>query len=169
MNLAQPLKQNTPNGTAERKDTPTYEKKVIAIFLDVSHRPISYVDLSLGGVPRCTITPSLMLQTALLSNASKVLLSHYHTNGDCAPSVPNWKLTEKLAEACEVCSLSMVVHVILSGHPDDPSKPQYASMRQLDTEHKTWNTPIPENSYDKPSEDSEDVPACGDLDVYGNQ
>lgn len=143
-------------------------EKVIGIFLDISHRPISYADLSLGGVSRCTITASYMLQTALLSNASKILLSHYHPNSDPSPSVQDWQLTEELADACAVCGLSLIDHVILSADSVDPSKPNYASMRQLDSEHRIWKTPIPDDFYTKPAEKSEEDPAGGDLDVYGH-
>ena len=144
-------------------------EQVAAVFLDMQGRAISYSILSQGGVSRTTLATTHFLQTALLADSYKIVLSHYHPNGDPTPSEQDWDLTEDLAQACTVCGLDLVDHVVLSCSPTDPGKPLYASMREMDTAHRIWKTPLPENFYMKPSDRAEEVPKSSDLDVYGNQ
>ncbi|QYC50744.1 RadC [Microcystis phage Mae-Yong924-2] len=55
-----------------------------------------------------------MLQAAILSNASSVVLVHNHPSGKLLPSTADRNLTGNLAQALQLVQIRVLDHLILS-------------------------------------------------------
>ena len=64
---------------------------------------------------------SLIIQAALLANATQVILAHNHPSGSMKPSTLDDALTEKVRKAAELMEIHVADHVILS-----PEKEYYS-------------------------------------------
>lgn len=56
----------------------------------------------------------IIMQTALLSHASGIILSHNHPSGNMVASSSDNALTSRLKKACELLDIRLLDHIILS-------------------------------------------------------
>ena len=63
----------------------------------------------------------MILQAALLANATQVILAHNHPSGAIKPSTLDDALTEKVKKAAELMEIHVADHIILS-----PDKEYYS-------------------------------------------
>ena len=57
----------------------------------------------------------IVLQTALVSHASGIILSHNHPSGSTVASTPDNNLTSQLKKGCEAIGIQLLDHIILTG------------------------------------------------------
>ena len=58
----------------------------------------------------------MILQGALLTNASQILLYHNHPSGNLHPSTQDDILTRRIKEACEILRYHFTDHLIISNN-----------------------------------------------------
>ena len=97
----------------------TIEYKVV--LLNQSNRVLGIVPISEGGISATYVDVRLILQAALLANATQVILAHNHPSGSMKPSTLDDALTEKVKKAAELMEIHVADHVILS-----PEKEYYS-------------------------------------------
>jgi signal transduction histidine kinase/DNA-binding response OmpR family regulator len=85
----------------------------IAVYLDPQHKIIAYDPLSTGTTDKATVFPKEVIRTALLANASAVILLHNHPSGSCRPSSNDVVLTSAIAHACKVMDIRVLDHLII--------------------------------------------------------
>ena len=84
------------------------------VLLDTKRHPIGHLVLFRGTLNRCAVEPRPILQAALLTNASAVVLFHNHPSGDPTPSAEDILFTRRLTEAVTVVGVDLVDHVIVT-------------------------------------------------------
>ena len=81
-----------------------------------------------GTVDEAPVYPRVIVEHALRSSASKVILAHNHPGGSTTPSQSDILVTRKLRNALESISISVVDHIIVAG-------PVYMSFAEQDLLH----------------------------------
>lgn len=94
-----------------------YREAFISLNLNRSNNTISYGLISIGGVSSTCVDPKIILQHALLSNASSIILAHNHPSGNIQPSQLDLSLTRKIKSACSYMDIALLDHVILVEEP----------------------------------------------------
>jgi DNA repair protein RadC len=74
--------------------------------------------VSAGGITGTVADVRLMMQTALLCNATGIVIAHNHPSGNPRFSSADISLTRKVKQACEILDLRLLDHVLLldDGH-----------------------------------------------------
>ncbi len=78
---------------------------------------LAYHELSRGTLDRSCVHPREVFKTALLANASGIVLGHNHPSGDPTPSPDDRALTRRLVEAGSIIGVELLDHIIV-GHVD---------------------------------------------------
>ena len=72
------------------------------------------MDVSIGGTGGTIVDIKLIMQCALLSNASGIIISHNHPSGILTASVQDDSITRRLKQACELMEIRFLDHIIIS-------------------------------------------------------
>ena len=99
-------------------DTIEYKESFKVVLLNQSNR---IVPISEGGISATYVDVRLILQAALLANATQVILAHNHPSGSMKPSTLDDALTEKVRKGAELMEIHVADHIILS-----PEKEYYS-------------------------------------------
>jgi DNA repair protein RadC len=91
-----------------------YVEEFKIILLNKSNRVLGWFKVSSGGVSGTVADPRIIFQTALLSNASGIILAHNHPSGNIFPSEPDIQLTKKMKEAGKVLEIPVLDHLIIT-------------------------------------------------------
>ena len=97
----------------------TIEYKVV--LLNQSNRVLGIVPISEGGISATYVDARLILQAALLANATQIIMAHNHPSGSMKPSTLDDALTEKVRKVAELMEIHVADHIILS-----PEKEYYS-------------------------------------------
>jgi DNA repair protein RadC len=88
----------------------------IALFLDNKNRILAFDTLSSGTTDETVVYPKEVVRTALLTNASSVILIHNHPSGDLKASEKDIIITAAVVQACEVIDIHVLDHLIISNN-----------------------------------------------------
>jgi DNA repair protein RadC len=83
------------------------------LFLDRKNRLIADEEMGRGTVDHVPVYPREVLRRALELNASALILVHNHPSGDPEPSQADIAMTEQIARAGQVMSISLHDHLII--------------------------------------------------------
>ena len=70
--------------------------------------------LSEGGLTSTIVDVRMIMQTALVSNATSIILTHNHPSGNPRPSIHDDNLTKKIKSACELMDIRLLDHIIVT-------------------------------------------------------
>ena len=84
------------------------------LLLNQAHRALGIVSISSGGVSSTTVDPKLVFSTALVANASSLIVAHNHPSGNLIPSESDIKMTNKLNSGGMLLDISVLDHLILT-------------------------------------------------------
>lgn len=87
----------------------------LAVYLDSQKRIIAYDLLSTGTTDKASVYPKEVVRTALLTNASSMILVHNHPSGNVKPSQLDIVITAAIQQACEIMNIEVHDHIIVSG------------------------------------------------------
>jgi len=85
-----------------------------SIFLDRANQILGYFMISAGGISGTIIDPRIVFQSALLSNASSIILFHNHPSQNLNPSEADKKITKKIANAGNFLDITLLDHIIIT-------------------------------------------------------
>ena len=88
---------------------------VYVINFDNRMHPISFNMAAMGGTNFAPIEPGNIFKSALLSNASNVILLHVHPSGDVTPSSSDIDATRRTALVGAVLGIALQDHLIVAG------------------------------------------------------
>ena len=83
-------------------------------YLNYHNRPIGFMQLSKGSVNGTVADVKGMVQSALMCNASGVVLMHNHPSGNKTPSDQDINITRQIKQALNLFDIKLVDHIILT-------------------------------------------------------
>lgn len=81
--------------------------------LNIKNEPTNITTVSVGNISSSFASPRDVLKTAILSNASKIILAHNHPSGDATPSQADKMITEKIKKAAKLFDIDILDHIII--------------------------------------------------------
>ena len=88
-------------------------EKFIVLCLNVKNQVVCFDVISIGSVSQCNVSPREVVKSAILCNASSIILIHNHPSGDCTPSEADRNLTIGLQNACSIFDIKVLDHIII--------------------------------------------------------
>ena len=99
-------------------DTIGYKETFKVLLLNNANRIIGFTTIAEGGLTATVVDLRVILQTALVSNATSIIITHNHPAGRKNPSIQDDMLTTKVAEACKAVELRLLDHIIVTPEDD---------------------------------------------------
>lgn len=96
------------------EDKIEYCESFYALFLNRRNQIFGYNQISSGGITGTVADPRMILQLALLSNATGIILSHNHPSGQLKPSAQDLALTQKVKNAASFMDIQITDHIIMT-------------------------------------------------------
>ena len=103
------LKENWNSDTLEHCE----EFKIL--LLTRSNSVLGIMAVSKGGISGTVTDVRIILQAALKSNASGLIVCHNHPSGNLNPSESDTKITQKIKEAGNIMDIQLLDHLIITG------------------------------------------------------
>lgn len=83
------------------------------MLLNHSNKVLGIASISKGGISGTVTDVKVILQYAIKSNASSLILCHNHPGGSLQPSEADKQITKKIKEAGNFMDLTLLDHLIL--------------------------------------------------------
>lgn len=96
------------------EETIGYRETFKVLLLNNSNKIIGYTTISEGGLTCTIVDVRMIMQTALVSNATSIILTHNHPSGNPRPSGHDDNLTKKIKSACELMDIRLLDHIIVT-------------------------------------------------------
>lgn len=87
----------------------------LVLFLNQAQRLVRHEILSTGGITGTVADIRVILQAALLSGCSRIIVAHNHPSGNLTPSEADKKLTQQLKTAAAHMDITLLDHLIVAG------------------------------------------------------
>ncbi|TXF78872.1 JAB domain-containing protein [Chryseobacterium sp.] len=91
-----------------------YRESFYALYLNQAHKVLGIRKISECGISSALVDVRIILQAALLCNASAVIIAHNHPSGNLKPSDEDLKLTAKVKAASKLLDISLLDHCIIT-------------------------------------------------------
>ncbi len=124
---------DTPESVADllREENRLYEVEHFQIVLLNTRRKLIRIELiSQGTLDTLLVHPREVFKSAILANASAMVLVHNHPSGDPTPSEADIKVTRDLIRAGQLLMIDVLDHVILGRRSEERPR-DYVSLREL--------------------------------------
>ncbi len=93
-----------------------YEREAfVVVFLTNPHQVIAAEEMFTGTADKAAVYPREVVKRALHHNAAAIIIAHNHPGGDCAASVADQSITNKLRTALEIVDVRILDHFIVAG------------------------------------------------------
>ena len=96
------------------EDTIGYKETFKLLLLNNANKIIGYTTVSEGGLTSTLVDVRVVMQTALVCNATSIILTHNHPSGNPRPSTLDDNLTKKIKSACELLDIRLLDHIIVT-------------------------------------------------------
>ena len=96
------------------RDEIDYRESFFALYLNQAHKVLGIRKISESGIPSTVVDVRIIMQAALLCNASALILAHNHPSGNLKPSAEDLKITQRIKSASEFLNFKLLDHVILT-------------------------------------------------------
>ena len=96
------------------EETIGYRETFKVLLLNNSNKIIGYTTISEGGLTSTIVDVRMIMQTALVSNATSIIITHNHPSGNPHPSGQDNSLTKKIKAACELMDIRLLDHIIVT-------------------------------------------------------
>ena len=87
------------------------------MLLTRSNKVLGIASISKGGISGTVTDVRIILQAAIKSNASGLIVCHNHPSGNLNPSESDTKLTQKIKESGNIMDIQLLDHLIIT--PDE--------------------------------------------------
>lgn len=91
-----------------------YRESFFALYLNQANKVLGIKKISECGISSTLVDVRIIMQAALLCNASGIIVAHNHPSGNLKPSGADIKMTEQIKEAAKILSMNLMDHVILT-------------------------------------------------------
>jgi len=86
----------------------------LSILISTDGSLIGVEEVAIGTLDECLISPRELVKSAILANAAKVIVCHYHPSGSLRFSVHDKKLTKILIDAGNILRIAIDDHVLVT-------------------------------------------------------
>jgi DNA repair protein RadC len=90
------------------------DEYVAVLFLGNRNQVIETDIIAEGTVNQCAVYPRVIMERALRSHASSIIIAHNHPGGGLKPSEADWVLTERLFAICALLEIPLLDHLVIS-------------------------------------------------------
>ncbi|MDN3694234.1 JAB domain-containing protein [Chryseobacterium tructae] len=91
-----------------------YRESFFALYLNQNNKVLGIRKISESGISSTIVDVRIIMQTALLCNASSLIVAHNHPSGNLKPSEEDLKITQNLKYASEFLNIKLLDHCILT-------------------------------------------------------
>jgi len=91
-----------------------YKESFYVLYLDQRNKVLGIKKTSECGISSTMVDVRIVMQGALLCNASAIVVCHNHPSGNLTPSSSDIKMTKKIEEAAKVLDFNLLDHIILT-------------------------------------------------------
>lgn len=95
-------------------DTLEHCENFMVMILNRNNRVLGWKKIGQGGISATVADTKIILQTAILGNASAIILLHNHPSGNTQPSDADVKLTQNIKHAAHYNDIQLLDHVIVT-------------------------------------------------------
>ncbi|MDP9955036.1 DNA repair protein RadC [Epilithonimonas hungarica] len=95
-------------------DEMDYRESFFALYLNQANKVLGIKKISECGISSTLVDVRIVMQAALLCNASAIIVAHNHPSGNLKPSSCDIKMTSQIKEAAKILSLNLLDQVILT-------------------------------------------------------
>ena len=96
------------------ENTMDYRETFIVLYPNRANQVLGYSVISQGGTSNTTVDIKMVIQTALLANASCIMLAHNHPSGNLHPSSDDNRITNRIIEAARLFDITVLDHIIIT-------------------------------------------------------
>lgn len=95
-----------------------FKEFFLVALLSRNNRVLGIANIGMGNSHSTIVNVIEIFQLAIKTNASSIILCHNHPSGSLKPSESDITITKKIKEACALCDISLLDHIILTseGH-----------------------------------------------------
>ena len=83
------------------------------VFLNTRNRMLDYVVHTVGTIDSSAVYARDVIRSAVIHNASSIIICHNHPSGDPEPSTGDKEITKVLVTAFEIVGIRILDHVVL--------------------------------------------------------
>jgi DNA repair protein RadC len=83
-------------------------------LLNASNKVLGICTVSSGGITATFVDSRHVIASALLANATQIILVHNHPSGNCQPSKADQILTQMIKKAADLFDIKVADHLIIS-------------------------------------------------------
>jgi len=84
----------------------------LVILLNTKNRVIAVHRAHVGSINSSIIHPRETFKSAILNNATSLIVSHQHPSGDPKPSLEDIEVTERLQEVGRIIGIKLLDHIV---------------------------------------------------------
>lgn len=95
-------------------ETIQYREYMKLILLNNAKRVLGIAHISEGGLDSTSADIRIIMQAAILGNASAMILSHNHPSGNKQPSNQDDLLTDRVKKAAKLFDIQLLDHIIVT-------------------------------------------------------
>lgn len=95
-------------------DTIGHKEAFKVLLLNNFNKIIGFFNVSEGGLTSTIVDVRVVMQAALLTNATAIVLTHNHPSGNPNPSGQDDSLTQRIKDACKLMDIRLLDHIIVT-------------------------------------------------------
>lgn len=92
----------------------SYKEFFWVVLLNRANKVLGISEIASGSTDSVNINIKEVLQLALLSNASSIVLAHNHPSGRLKPSPSDTKITDRIHQSLKLIDIDLLDHVIIT-------------------------------------------------------
>ncbi len=91
-----------------------YKEYLKLILLNNSSKVLGVSNISEGGINETSADIRIIMQAAILGNATRIILAHNHPSGSLKPSTVDNLLTERVKNTAKLFNITLLDHIIVT-------------------------------------------------------
>jgi len=91
-----------------------YKELFYCMYLNRANKVLSVTKIAEGTTSACLVDIKMILQGAILQNASCIILCHNHPSGNLKPSAEDFNITKKVKECAKMFEVHLLDHIIIT-------------------------------------------------------
>ena len=116
---------------AETLIAESYTERLVAVYVDNATKFIYQDEFTSDSTRQLAIDSKTIVASAMRVGAAGVMLFHCHVDGECNPSVEDFRFTEKLLFALASINVVLLEHIIFNHNGDNYSFFRSGDMEKL--------------------------------------
>ena len=95
-------------------DTIELKESFKVLLLNHGNRVLGFMTVADGGISCTTVDVRLIMQSVILSNATKIIIAHNHPSERLEPTAEDCYITSRVKKACELMNIELSDHLIIT-------------------------------------------------------